>query len=373
MLFWSVRSILECALTCPFLSFRFLSVYLKKKSAFTTHIFLDSKVDYVLRLPHMQKAVGIAFYQLLLSLIFAVSIFVSAAFVFVPVQASALEMTSETSQVLPPGGSSCAPMSATDFTPYIYDGALHSFEFTVRDASYVALVGSVGNTSLPFHVMTRRVDASGSLRIHVDIATTPIRGTLPIQITLLSARVGQPVCLGVVSINVGSGPTQPRTPVAYTAPASPKPSKGIVPASLAPSSTSTTPTPTTQQTVATSATVTPSVIGTMQSPLRNICASEASAYRLWLILLVLFTIVVGGALWAEFPMSLPWARTPERVATLILSLLLLLLAFWYLSVACRAALWLPLLAFLIAVLGLLAAFWNHPRVTQLLLIQDSRL
>jgi hypothetical protein len=111
----------------------------------------------------------------------------------------------------------------------------------------------------------------------------------------------------------------------------------------------------------------------MQSKLRDLCASEASAYRLWLILLVLFTLIVGALLWAEFPMSMPWARTPERIATLILVLLLLLLGFWYFSVACRAALWMPLVAFLIALLGLLAAFWNHPRVTQLLLIQDSNL
>ena len=77
-------------------------------------------------------------------------------------------------------------------------------------------------------------------------------------------------------------------------------------------------------------------------------------------------------MWAEFPMSLSWARTPERIATIILVLLLLLLGFWYFSVSCRAALWMPLVAFLIAVLGLLAAFWNHPRVTQLLLIQETK-
>jgi hypothetical protein len=52
--------------------------------------------------------------------------------------------------------------------------------------------------------------------------------------------------------------------------------------------------------------------------------------------------------------------------------LLLLLGFWYVSAACRAALWMPLVAFLIAILGLLAAFWNHPRVTQLLLTKDSK-
>ena len=92
---------------------------------------------------------------------------------------------------------------------------------------------------------------------------------------------------------------------------------------------------------------------------------------MWVILLVLYALLVGAALWAEFPMSVSWARTPERVATGILVLLLALLAFWYFSTSCRAAIWMPLLAFLIAVLGLLAAFWNHPRVTQLLLMQEK--
>jgi cytochrome bd-type quinol oxidase subunit 2 len=110
----------------------------------------------------------------------------------------------------------------------------------------------------------------------------------------------------------------------------------------------------------------------MQNSLRNVCASDTSAYRLWLILLVLYALIVGAALWAEFPMSMAWARTPERIATIILGLLLLLLAFWYFSISCRAALWMPLMAFLIAVLGLLAAFWNHPRVTQMLLIQETK-
>ncbi|PIR84208.1 hypothetical protein COU18_00445 [Candidatus Kaiserbacteria bacterium CG10_big_fil_rev_8_21_14_0_10_51_14] len=110
----------------------------------------------------------------------------------------------------------------------------------------------------------------------------------------------------------------------------------------------------------------------MQDALNTLCVSEASAYRLWLILLVLFVLIVGAALWAEFPMSVSWARTPERIATLILVLLLLLLGFWYFSATCRAALWMPLVAFLIAILGLLAAFWNHPRVTQLLLSQNVK-
>ncbi len=322
--------------------------------------------------------------QLLLFVLAATALsFSLAAF---PVRASALEVSThistQTAQVVPPGGSACGPISATTFTPYIYDEALHSFEFTVPDASYVGLLGSVGNTSIPFRLITRRVDPSGAVRIHVDIATTPVRGTLPLQVTLLSARTGQPVCMSLVSMSVvGSGPAVQSKPVAVTQPAlttvesaPTSPSSSPTSAVTVPSTSSsgTAPWTTSTQRGTTSATSS-SVVSTMQNALQNLCASDAGAYRLWLILLVLFTLIVGAALWAEFPMSMPCARTPERVAMIILGLLLLLLGFWYFSVSCRAALWMPLLAFLIAVLGLLAAFWNHPRVTQLLLIQDPKI
>lgn len=317
------------------------------------------------------KQVGFSIYQL--------SFFVLAATVLtflltaLPTKASALEVVAQTAQVLPVGGNSCAPVSVANFTPYIYDGALHSFDFTISDPSYVALMGSVGNTSVPFNLMTRRVDASGMLRVHVDIATTPIVGTLPIKVTLLSSRTGSPVCLTVASMSVGSGPVVVQTVPAdttytYTAPSAAPVTTTAQPAAGPVSAPSVAP-----EAPALTTSVTPSpVVNTMSNPLRNVCATDVGAYRLWLILLVLYTLIVGAALWAEFPMAASWARTPERIATIILGLLLLLLAFWYFSISCRAALWMPLAAFLIAVLGLLAAFWNHPRVTQLLLIQETK-
>ena len=165
------------------------------------------------------KQVGFSTYQLF-SLVLAATA-LTFLLTALPTRASALEVASQTAQVLPVGGNSCAPVSVANFTPYVYDGALHSFDFTISDPSYVALMGSVGNTSIPFSLMTRRVDASGVLRVHVDIGTTPIRGTLPIKVTLLSSRTGSPVCLTVASMSLGSGPVVvPATPVTtiYTAP-----------------------------------------------------------------------------------------------------------------------------------------------------------
>ncbi len=322
------------------------------------------------------KHIGVSTYKLLLFVLAAtVFTFLFAAF---PVRAFALEATAQTVQILPPGGTSCAPVAVSGFTPYVYEGALHSFEFTVADPSYVAVMGSVGNTSLPFRLMTRRVDAAGMLRIHVDIAPMPISGTLPLKVTLFSARSGGPVCAATVSMSAGSGPVavqnNPVVPVVSTVPTAPT---TVSTAPATPATTVTTapePNPSTPTTAnpLTTSTTQGTIVGTMQNPLRNVCVSDTSAYRLWLILLVLYMLIVGAALWAEFPMSMAWARTPERIATIILVLLLLLLAFWYFSVSCRAALWMPLVAFLVAVLGLLAAFWNHPRVTQMLLIQETK-
>lgn len=345
-----------------------------------TRILLDSKGVRILLFAYMKIFRHLKLNQRFFFFVLLATLpFISA--VTLPSTASALEASAQTRQLLPPGGNACAPIAATAFTPYIYEGALHSFDFTVPDASYVALLGSVGENPLPFRLMTRRIDSSGAVRIHVDVETTPIRGTLPLQVTLISARAGQPVCLGIVSINLGSGPVAPiAAPVSTPIVTPPKSVGTVTPPPIytpdigaTPDTNPWAPSSTPGSSDATDNATAASVVSTVQSKLRDLCASEASAYRLWLILLVLFTLIVGALLWAEFPMSMPWARTPERVATFILVLLLLLLGFWYFSVACRAALWMPLVAFLIALLGLLAAFWNHPRVTQLLLIQDSNL
>jgi len=335
-------------------------------------------------LSHMNYLARISIYQVLFAVL-ASSVLLAVISAF-PIKASALEISAQTQQVLPPGSNTCAQVSASAFTPYIYNGALNSFEFTLSDSSYVALIGSVGNTSVPFQLMTRRTDASGAVRIHVDIATTPVRGTLPLRVTLLSARAGQPVCLTVVSMTVGSGAVSVQTIPAYTTPATsvttPAPAQtvpsgtiGTAPDVGVDSNGDVSPSPSTsgpQAWTGGAAGSGTSVVSSITNTLQNVCSSDAGAYRLWLILLVLYALIVGVALWAEFPMSMPWARTPERIATIILVLLLLVLGFWYFSVSCRAALWMPLVAFLIAVLGLLAAFWNHPRVTQLLLIQDTK-
>lgn len=315
------------------------------------------------------KHTGVLHYQLLLSAFVVTAL--SALFIVFPLKASALDMASQTQQILPLGGSNCSPIQVSNFTPYIYNGSLDSFEFTVADASYVAVVGSVGNTSIPFRLMTRFPGSAGGIRIHVDVDSTSLTaGSVPITITLLSAQTGQAVCASVATVSLGSG-TAAQAPSSPTY-ISPKPTPISTTTSI---QTQSAVTSMPQGSMSTgTATVTTSALssGIIYSPLERLCSSQTHAYRVWLVLLVLYAIIVGGLLWLEFPMAWSWAQTPERVASSILVLLILLLGFWYFSIPCRAALWMPLAAFLIAILGLLAAFWNHPRMTQLLLVETSR-
>jgi len=310
------------------------------------------------------KRTGVSAYQLLIA---ASAVALFSVFLILPVKASALEVNTQTQQILPLGGNTCSPIEVTNFTPYVYNNNLSSLEFTVSDPAYVAVVGSVGNTSIPLRYMTRSMDVSGGVRYHIDVDNTPLTGTVPVTVTLLSARTGSPVCASVISVNLGSGEVV-STPIYTGNPTT------VTPAPVTTAPNVTAPTATTSgegnMTTATSSGA-PVVSSGMENPLKGLCTSEASAYRLWLILLIIYALVVGGLLWLEFPVSWNWAKTPERVATIMLVLLVLLLGFWYVSSACRAALWMPLLAFLIAILGLLAAFWNHPRVTQLLLIEQK--
>lgn len=308
------------------------------------------------------------FFVLAISVLFAVS-------AGLPEQTFALEITNQTRQVLPPSGASCPPVATSLFTPYIYNGTLQSFDFVVADASYVAVGASVGESRIPFSQMSRRITANGSLLVHVDMASMPlVRDTL-VTITLLSAKTGSPVCLmtaiahapstgaapisgGTTSVNSvssgtsatsGSGAStvvKPSTNTSSTTPAKPvKPATSTVKGSASSSA----------------------VVGSLAAFCKS---SPSAAYQLWLGLLILFALIVAALLWF-IPTSWTWAGTPERVATIILVLLVLLLAFWYFSVDCRAAAWMPLLAFLVAIVGLLSAFWNHPRVTKILSEQTT--
>ena len=147
----------------------------------------------------MQSNTGVALRVMCYGLAAAIAV---VALNGVPATASAAELTTISHQILPlEGPNTCPDVQATNFTPYVYDNAVNSFEFRMPDASYVAVLGQVGDTSIPLRFMTRRIDAvDGSLWVHVDTPSIPVSGTMQVQITMLSTHgPGSPVCLTIVS------------------------------------------------------------------------------------------------------------------------------------------------------------------------------
>lgn len=297
-------------------------------------------------------------------------IFISATFcaslsVF-PSTTKAEVVSVQTRQLLPAGNSACTPLSAYNFTPYVYDGALHSFEFTVPDSSYVALAGTVGDTPIPFQFMTRRGDASSALRVHVDIQTTPIHGMLPLSVTLLSAQgTGQSVCMSIVIMATTAIAPQPVATTGESGPTTTSKPTSQEPISVLPSSNNQIDATDEEDASPTaSEAIIPAAPGftlaSIQNKIVESCATTGSAMRLWVILLVMYIAAVAIATLAQ-PSTFRTYSQGQRVAT-ILTPLVLLLAFWYFTESCRATLWAPVAAILIALVSLLALFWNDSRI-----------
>lgn len=273
----------------------------------------------------------------------------------------------QTAQLLPPGSNTCTPPPISNFTPYIYDGALHAFELTVSDSSYVALVASAGNTNIPFNQMTRRLDPSGVLRVHVDMMTTPIRGSLDIRLTMLSAKGGgQPVCVTVVSVALGAGGLAAESWQVVPPRPAPAPMGGgkggvsttIPRPGVTPGTSTVSISTSTRATSTTGMKGTSTSITSTQNFIKDMCSSAAGALRLWAILLIVYALIVIAAI-AGQPQLPAALRTQEWAATVIVIPFLLLFGLWYFAESCRTSSWIPVIATVIALVGLSAAFWER--------------
>ena len=325
----------------------------------------------------------------------AAAAFISATFCVslsaFPSAIAADTISTETRQVFPTGSNTCVPLSAYSFTPYIYEGALHSFEFTVPDNSYVALTGSVGNTAIPFRFMTRRGDAADALRVHVDISTTPIPGMLPLSVTLMSARGGQSVCMSTVvmttsSASISSSATPPQTSTevmgASVPPVTvvePQPISTIEEPVLTPDDTvaieepagevsdsaasigtdAETTAPTTSTTSTKGEVVASLNLASIQDRIVESCVAEDGASRLWILLLATYAIVTAIAVFAKLPASRMYSAG-QRTATVVTPFVLLL-GFWYFVESCRTS-WAPVVAILVVLAGLIGVFWDDSRL-----------
>lgn len=247
-----------------------------------------------------------------------------------------------TGVIIPAGTQTCQSPVISGVTPYIYNGHLDSFDLTVSDASYVAVLGSVGQQGIPLRNMLRRINPDGSLKIHVDINSVS-GGTVPVSLTMLSSLPGAPTCVTVVSFPVEGLTGAPVTQTTYPS----APSHPTQPSSHPSTTTTGTSSP---GTAATSAP--PTVGGGLQGALSRVC-DAAGAYQLWFILLALFMVGIGLVAFAEPPLT---RKSTELPAALIIVPLVLLLLFWYAVPACRVAVWIPIVLLIAAALALLAAY-----------------
>ena len=300
----------------------------------------------------------------------SMSIFFALSIAFSPTSTQAATNVS-LRELLPPAGNNaaCAPIQVSDVHPNIYGGKMDSFDFLISAPSYVALGGSVGETPVDFHYMTRWQDLNGNLRIHVDLPSTSLSRDLPIQVVLISAA-GQVICSATVStvipklIYIPHYPTTPKVPTSsHPAPVSQGNPSGTHP--VPPPATSGS-----EQGSETSAGLTTSsvmFVGALHS-LGSLCQVGGSS-RLWIVLVVLYALFVLTLLLQKADSF--GERTMEWNIALVLVLFVGLLAFWYLSLTCRTGIWAPVLSTLIALFGLICLLiLGGPSERPLLLLED---
>ena len=302
--------------------------------------------------------------------------FVVAALTFLPGLASAQVANVRTIQLLPPGQNTCQTPTLLNVTPNVYDGTLQSFDVTISDGSYVGVLASVGTSQVPLQYMTRWSGGAGAVKIHVDTPTTPVNGALPVNLTVMSALPGQPVCVTQVTFTVsGVGMTTTQTGGGAQTSGTGNGTGGQTstnttqPTNSGPASQTGTGSVTGTQTKGnTSSSSSLSGVGVGQAytgglvaagapitglrGLGNICIGS-NAYRLWVILLLVYIIIAAMVVFAE-----PWflEESVLGLTAAILVPLILLLGFWYFSAGCRAASWIPVVACLIAIVALFLAF-----------------
>ncbi|PIR82560.1 hypothetical protein COU20_02060 [Candidatus Kaiserbacteria bacterium CG10_big_fil_rev_8_21_14_0_10_59_10] len=282
---------------------------------------------------------------------------------------SALADTVQTLPILPVTGQ-CNAVSVTNFTPYIYDGELHSFDITVRPSSYVGIAASVGDRSYPFSQITRLgTGVAEEVRMHVDVARMPLGRAVDVSVTMLEGRgVGHTVCMTVATFTVGpvSGasayvpPSAPSVPASQPAAQPPAPTPTPPPPSVSDSDENGDGAATSIPPTATGTNVFPpdavTLLSSMRDRFESWCEASAGPVSPLLGLLALLYALGMGALAYWKPKEV--LASQGRVAAAILVPLVLLLLVWLSFETCREERWFPLALIVIAALGYAALYWK---------------
>ncbi len=318
---------------------------------------------------------GVRFQQ---SLLATSVVFIVLFSTIMPVVASAAEVSASSSaqtvQLLPPNvGNICPQMATPIFKAYVYDNAVNSFDVTIADPSYVAIAGSVGETQIPFNYITRFVDASGILHMHVDTPTVSMHKAAPVTLTLLSVRQDKTVCAATISATLpGSGAPAPESP-SYSPSSSPSSSSSDH--QSAGTGTYTHPKGTegntdTGKPVVTGGNLTDhatkeSVIAAtgMKNTLAKVCATTSGATRLWTVLLAIYLLIVAATILAQ-PTTKASDQSSVLLGAAIIIPLLALFGVWGTAAECRIGMWAPVAAIFIAAVGFALGFRRHPQFSK---------
>ncbi len=309
------------------------------------HVFFLTERCVVYYRVRMQRTV--TRYRVLLAALAIV--FGFAASIFSPSVAAAEEYRIEVVTAPVFASSICPALPVASFTPYIYEGKLHSFDFTLGGPlSYVPILGSAGNTSFGFTQFSRVSSVPG--KFHADISPLAITSSFPISISLLSP--GPNTCLSIISIYLlGSSGS---TPVS----APPSPARGVsyeTPTTVV--SHETTEEITTGKPDGYAPVVAGGLFGSMFGGIGHMSdyCKMGGAARVWIFLIALYAIFL--ALLVLYREKLPQVlRSDEALSVMIVGPFLLLFAVWYIAPLCRAATWVPFFATALAIGALLVAF-----------------
>lgn len=289
------------------------------------------------------------------------------AVVVMPQFAAAATGSVITKQILPVNGTSCTPIFLSEVTTYIYDGELHSFDIVVSDPTYVGLAASAGDVTIPFNYITRRIDADGKLRLHVD-TTAAIDGRISVSVIMLSASGGDKTCLTTVSfVTDGEGSITTDSPVVTdNTPSTPVNAGGSGTGGTGASQP-------TGKTIGTSTSNPPTVApASSTSNIANLIAkacTKSGASQLWFILIAIFFVIVAFVGLSQPPIVLRHVALP---VVLIGVPLLLLLAFWLWVTSCRLSVLIPIILIVAAAIGLYAAYRSSPLMQPVIELPASK-
>lgn len=239
---------------------------------------------------------------------------------------------------------SCGAPTISNFTPYVYNGNLESFDYYVEDTtgkSYLPLSTTINGQAVDLnYVSVWHNVGPNKIKVHVDVPDALVIGN--------QAIIG----VGILQITQGPPPVCPtqavfhvNLPGANNVPVSPGTTVGTTPIPTTPTIPPTTViTPTTP----TTPTTTPATT-TTPSPEEGRCR-ELPVW--WIIALAVLDILVTAVLLISMSYI---AKSNGRLTAAVLVPPALFIALWYFINTCLTNIWFPILAVILGIIVLIAS------------------